>query len=175
MQREHFLPYASYFTELCIFIFIVCMCKCIFSMCVYVLYVLSLMHLGYSFLESTSLYSGDIDVEISMHSQDFLYLNISVNSMELAQEVIVFFNIRDDLKNIQSPSLILMATMILAPKAVNDISDFISGSLVIRGISDFIKEYFSEHFEILDLLASVFCTIRNHVMSSRAFLLSRHG
>lgn len=174
LQREHFLPCASYFTELCIFIFIVCMCKCIFS--VYVLYVLYIpMHLGYYFLESTSLYSGDTDVEISMHSQDFLYLNILVNSVELAQELIGFFNIRDDLKNIQSPSLILMATVILAPKAVNDISALISGSLVIRGISDFIKEDFSEHFEIPDLLASVFCTIRNHVMSSRAFLLSRHG
>lgn len=86
LQREHFLPYASYFTELCIFIFIVCMCKFIFSVYVYVLYVLSLMHLGYSFLESTSLYSGDTDVEISIHSQDFLYLNTLVNSVELAQE-----------------------------------------------------------------------------------------
>jgi len=132
------------------------------------------MRLGYPFLESVSLCSGDTDVEISTHSQDFLHLNILVNSVELALELILFFNIRDDFKKMQSPSLILMATMILPLKAVNDISDFINGSLVIRGISDFIKEDFSEHLQIPNLLTSVFCTIRNDVMSSRAFLLSSH-
>lgn len=57
-------------------------------MYVYNLHVLSLMHLGYPFLESISLYSGDIDMEIPTHSRDFLYLNSLINSVKLAQELI---------------------------------------------------------------------------------------
>lgn len=49
-----------------------------------------------------------------------------------------------------------MAAMILL---VNIVSDFISGSLVISIITDFIKKDFSEHLEIPDLLTSAFCTV----------------
>lgn len=121
LQREYFPPMPHILLNLCIFIFVVCVCKCIFSVYVYVLYVPSLMYLECS--KSVSLYSGDTDVEISTHSQDFLYLSILVASVELAQ-VFYFVILEMNLKKFKSPSLILMATMILPPKVVNDISGF---------------------------------------------------
>lgn len=36
------------------------------------------------------------DEEIATHSQDFVYLNILVSSVKLAQELILLFNTRDD-------------------------------------------------------------------------------
>lgn len=44
-------------------------------------------------------------MEVSTRSQDFLYLNSLVHSVELAQELILFFSIRDYFKRIQPPQL----------------------------------------------------------------------
>lgn len=140
--------------NLCICMLTGCVCRCVFS--VHTLYPI-FDAFGYAFLESIRLYSRDTDVEIPTHSQDFLYLNTVANSVELAQDSILSFNIRGNLENPPRPILILMATMSLPSEVVSDSSDCICGSLVIRDLSYFIKEGFSEHFEVPDSLISVFC------------------
>lgn len=50
--------------------------------------------------------------------------------------------------------------VILPPKAMNNISDFISGSLLSEASLILFKEDSREHFEVPDLLTSVFCQVR---------------
>lgn len=62
-------------------------------MCMY--YTSSLLYIWDSLPQTYQPVVRRFDEEITTHSQDFLYLNILVSSVKLAQELILLFNIRD--------------------------------------------------------------------------------